>query len=77
MFKEIFESAKEFGVKTKYIVGPINKNNIVRNINNYEDAVFYVSGPSPMVHATEKLLLDTGIKKQSIKTDFFPGYEGI
>lgn len=37
-------------------------------------AVFYVSGPEPMVEAFEKLLKGMRVPKSRVKADYFPGY---
>lgn len=37
-------------------------------------AIFYLSGPKPMVEAYEHMLLKMGVSKDKIKLDYFPGY---
>lgn len=37
--------------------------------------IFYVSGPEPMVEMFEKMLPQMGIPEDSIKKDYFPGYD--
>lgn len=37
-------------------------------------ALFYISGPRPMVEAYEHLLEKMGVPKERIKVDYFPGY---
>jgi len=36
--------------------------------------VVYISGPNKMVASTKKMLLDLGLKRTQIKTDYFSGY---
>jgi ferredoxin-NADP reductase len=37
-------------------------------------ALFYLSGPRPMVEAYEDLLKEMGVGEGRIKLDYFPGY---
>lgn len=37
-------------------------------------AIYYLSGPRPLVENYEKLLTDTGVAESAIMTDYFPGY---
>lgn len=37
-------------------------------------AIFYISGPEPMVENYAEVLKQMGLPEDSIKTDFFPGY---
>jgi len=41
------------------------------------ESLIYISGPEPMLEALQKELLATGVHKQQIVTDFFPGYSSI
>ncbi|MEX0919590.1 MAG: RnfABCDGE type electron transport complex subunit D [Candidatus Saccharimonadales bacterium] len=43
-------------------------------VNNYQEASYYLSGPRTMVESFERLLDENGVKKNQIKTDYFPGY---
>lgn len=40
-----------------------------------ENAIFYVSGPRPMVEVYQHLLEDLEVNPECIKTDYFPGYK--
>ncbi|HET9173915.1 MAG TPA: FAD-dependent oxidoreductase [Candidatus Saccharimonadales bacterium] len=42
-----------------------------------EDSLIYMSGPEPMLVALSQDLVDAGIHKSQLVTDFFPGYEKI
>jgi len=86
LFKDLFKEAKNYGVKTIYIItddipsnwngetGYITNNMIKREIPNYLISNFYISGPQLMVDNMNHLLLDMGVKRRNIKEDFFPGY---
>ncbi len=90
VFKDIFSRAeKEIGLKIVYVpfekpeggwqgeVGQIDETMIKRYVGNERRAVFYISGPQPMVLAFEKKLSDMGVGKSHIKADYFPGYATI
>lgn len=88
VFKDIF---KEASFRTIYTVtdekaildgwsgerGFVDAKMIEKNIPDWKERVFYVSGPEPMVEALEKALLEFGIAKENLKTDYFPGYEEL
>lgn len=88
-YKEIFEEAEsKLGIKTIYAVtdtkegitdtniraGFINADLIKKEIPNYIEKIFYISGPHGMVNAFEKTLQEMGVKNKNIKIDFFPGF---
>ncbi len=85
VYKEIFDSAKEIGVKAIYIstkpdkswtgrTGRINKALISEEVSDYKDRIYYLSGPSSMVQSYKDLLGSLGIKRNKIHTDYFPGF---
>lgn len=41
--------------------------------SDFKERITYISGPPPMVNAYKKLLLSLGVKREQIKTDYFPG----
>lgn len=47
---------------------------IAQEVPDYQERLFYVSGPQPMVQATKDNLHSLGVPAHNIKTDFFPGY---
>jgi ferredoxin-NADP reductase/Na+-translocating ferredoxin:NAD+ oxidoreductase RnfD subunit len=88
LFSDIFEKAVKNGVRTVYNltdvnnlplnwqqgVGHINEDNIKKYVPDYDKRIFYISGPQLMVQNFERTLLTAGVKKNKIKSDFFPGY---
>jgi ferredoxin-NADP reductase len=54
--------------------GFVNADMLVREIPDYRERTFYVSGPNSLVKAAEKMLGAMGIPRRQIKTDFFPGF---
>lgn len=88
-YSEIFDEAEQkLGVKTVYALtdvesipadwkgccGFITADVIKKEIPDYKDRIFYISGPHGMVVAFEKTLADLGVSKRNIKKDFFPGF---
>ncbi len=86
VYDEIFKQAESLGVKTIHIVnnlkdgtqesnmraGILSAEMIQKEIPDYRDRTFYISGPHGMVTAFENLLKGMGVS--DIKTDFFPGF---
>lgn len=89
VYKEIFDKAlKKLGIKTVYTLtdtsnipsgwkgraGYIDANFIAQEIPDYQDRIFYISGPHSMIDAFVGVLKGMGIPGNQIKVDFFPGY---
>jgi ferredoxin-NADP reductase/Na+-transporting NADH:ubiquinone oxidoreductase subunit NqrB len=47
---------------------------LTKEVPDYLDQIFYVSGPHVMVSAFEGILKTVGVHSDHIKTDFFPGF---
>lgn len=90
VYKELFaEAEKKLAIKTVYVitkdaskawrgeVGHIDEQMITRHVENATDAIYYVSGPQPMVLAYEDMLKNMRVKNSHIRKDYFPGYEHI
>jgi len=74
-FQQLFKSAEELGLRTGYITDRhIDDAVIRRDIPDYDDRFFYLSGPYGFVNAMESLLLKMGVIYEHIATDYFPGY---
>jgi ferredoxin-NADP reductase/Na+-translocating ferredoxin:NAD+ oxidoreductase RnfD subunit len=54
-------------------VGRIDENMIVKEIPDFMERIFYLSGPRMMVTSYEKTLRKIGVPEKHIKIDFFPG----
>ncbi len=88
VYDDVFESAADkLGIKTIYTItdpaanpqwqgarGLITEQTIAREVPDYYDRIFYLSGPRSMVTGFEKTLENMGVGKSSIKTDYFPGF---
>ncbi len=75
VFRELFEEAgRKFGIKSVYAAGPLDKALISKEIPDFAERIFYVSGPESMVEAMEGVLKGMGIFGNRVKRDYFPGY---
>lgn len=88
-YTEVFEAArKQLGIETVYFLtgqtdalrdsrvrsGLIDAAAIKRELPDYLERRFYISGPRPMVTAIKHTLGELGVPARQIKTDYFPGY---
>lgn len=85
-YKDLFDTAaRAIGMKTVYAlsnepapppgtVGKISAELVAREIPDYEERTFYISGPRGMVEAFTTMLTDMGVSRLHIKTDYFPGF---
>jgi ferredoxin-NADP reductase/Na+-transporting NADH:ubiquinone oxidoreductase subunit NqrB len=75
-YRDIFDEAeKEIGLKVVYLVGSfLNEEVISKDIPDWKERTFYMSGPNVMVENYKKLLLKMGLSRFSIRTDYFPGF---
>jgi ferredoxin-NADP reductase len=75
VYREIFDEAKyRLDMRTNYITGIISRETISKEVPDYKERYFYISGPHAMVSAFEKTLGEMGVPKSHIKIDFFPGF---
>src|SRR6202049_2781662 len=49
---------------------------IQREVPDYKERVFYISGPRAMVVRFRRILKELGVARSRIKEDFFPGFAG-
>ncbi len=87
-YKDMFDRAQtELGIKIIYVLsdekgflparmtgGLIDAQLIAREVPDYRDYTFYISGPHAMVEAFKKILITVGVSRFKIKSDFFPGF---
>ena len=87
VYKDIFEEAeKKIGLKILYILteqsptgwkglaGHLSPEMVREHIADFKDRTFYISGSHIVVTSTKSVLNKIGIKKNRIKTDYFPGF---
>lgn len=84
-YQEVFAQAARVGWRTLYAItdqaqlppdfyaGFIDAKLIIREVPDYTERLFYISGPPTMVSAMKRVLMSLGVSRFSIKTDFFPG----
>lgn len=87
-YREVFDAAqKKFGMKVIYTltdkyaipsgwkgeVGRIDEALIRKEIPDFSERLFYLSGPQSMIDAYEKVLKHMKVGQKNIKKDFFPG----
>lgn len=86
-YSDVFDRAEEeLGLKTVYAVaesreagtnmhpGFIDAALIRREVPDYKERTFYISGPRAMVIRFQRVLKQMGIARRRIKVDFFPGF---
>lgn len=79
-YRDIFSQAEALGVRTQYLITgepgavPLDAARIRKDVPDYGERLFYISGPHAMVTAFENTLRELGIASGKIKTDFFPGF---
>lgn len=87
-YSDVFNEAySKLGIRTIYTLtdietipenwqgytGRIDAEIIKKKIPDFDERIFYISGPHNMVEAYKQTLVQMGINKNQIKTDFFPG----
>jgi glycine betaine catabolism B len=86
-YADVFDRAgRELGVKTVYPVAddPAGRSNmhkgfidaalIQREVPDYKERTFYISGPRAMVVRFRRVLKELGVARCRIREDFFPGF---
>ncbi len=86
-YTDVFDRAeREIGMKTVYAVnnaegadtnmhrGFIDAALITREVPDFRERTFYISGPRGMVVKFQSVLKELGVAHSKIKVDFFPGF---
>ena len=78
-YKDLFDRAwRELGLRTVYAAAEagqrITPELIAREVPDYKERTFYISGPRSMVESFKVALREAGVPRWHIKTDFFPGF---
>jgi ferredoxin-NADP reductase len=73
-FRTVYAFAKGDVRASNVHRGFIDADLIQREIPDYSERLFYVSGPRVMVLRFRRVLKDLGISHSRIKVDFFPGF---
>jgi len=77
-YQDVFARAARQGLRTVYVLtaegrGRIDAELIKKEIQDYRERIFYISGPHTLVSAMKHTLLNLGVSRRKIKTDYFPG----
>jgi len=72
--KTVYAVADNTASKGPFHRGFIDADLIAREMPDYMERVFYISGPRSMVLSFKKILAELGVSRSRIKTDFFPGF---
>ena len=85
-YRDVLDAVKDrLGIRTVYAIanpdmaaagtvpGLIDEDLIRREVPDFNERIFYLSGPHPMVDAVRRTLRHLGVPGRRIKTDFFPG----
>jgi ferredoxin-NADP reductase len=88
-YRDVFDEAeRRSGTRTVYAItdtnekasgaahyqGRITADLIKKEIPDYRERMFYISGTHAMTNAFERTLRGMGVPRTRIKTDFFPGF---
>lgn len=87
-YYDVFEAArKQIGTNIIYVIndqnaatspnvrrGKISEELIRAELPDFNQRLFYVSGPPTMVRSVKHMLLGLGVAREDIKVDFFSGY---
>ncbi|MDO8618805.1 MAG: oxidoreductase [Candidatus Daviesbacteria bacterium] len=88
VYMDVFKQAENLGVKTIITLtdaenipdnwsgekGIITKEMIEKEVPDYRERIFYLSGAHGMVTSFEKTLSEMGLPKSQVKIDYFTGY---
>lgn len=84
-YKDIFTKAEnQAGLKAVYLIsepsetwkgetGFLNPEMLKKYASDFSERTYYISGPAGMVDAYKKMLIQAGISRTQIITDYFPG----
>ena len=88
-YKDIFDKAREeINLKTVYILtdkehisnqwkgeaGRLDESMLLKQVPDFKDRTFYISGPNALVNSYKSILLKAGVGRRKVKSDFFAGY---
>lgn len=88
-YKELFDQAvRGIGLKTVYVLtdpdhipagwtgrkGRLDNKMLSEEISDIKNSIYYLSGPNALVNNYKLILLNMGVSRKNIRTDFFPGF---
>lgn len=79
VYREVFDTAqKQLGIRVIYIVteisGRLTSETLIKEVPDFRDRQFYLSGPHSLVEGFKGILSRMGVQGKNIKSDFFPGF---
>lgn len=78
VYQDVFKAAEDVGWWNIYtasdVEGYLTADRLKKEVPDYKERMFYISGPRSMVVVFQDTLKKLGIPKSRIKTDFFPGF---
>ena len=87
VYRDLFDRAeKELGMELIYAftdrstalpegaAPEISGELVKKRVPDYADRIFYISGPQGMVTSFRETLIQAGVHRRAIKTDYFPGF---
>ncbi len=72
--RTVYAVANDYQAQTNFHKGFIDAELIKREMPDYAERLFYISGPHAMVLKFEQVLAELGISRRRIMTDYFPGF---
>jgi len=72
--KTVYAVAQDTGLGSNMHKGFIDAALIEREVPDYKDRTFYISGPRAMVLRFRRVLKELGVAHSRIREDFFPGF---
>lgn len=73
-FTDLFTQAQKMNVKTVYSTGKMDVDIIAKAVPDLKDRLFYISGPYGFVKTVRQSLIEMGLPRNKIISDYFPGY---
>ena len=70
----LFLDAPSEKIDFDYNLGKFDSSILTKIIPDFKYRIFYISGPSQMVKEYKKVLVLNNVKRNQIRTDYFPGY---
>ena len=85
-FKNELKAAEKIGLRTVYLLneppqgwngytGFLTPEIIQKEMSDWKERFYYLSGPEPMVMNYESMLAKMGVPRKQVKRDYFPGYQ--
>jgi glycine betaine catabolism B len=73
-YRDKLRQAAKHGVRTKILQGALQPDAIIQAAGDYQERLFYISGPPGMVRAHGAVLRSMGVPGNRIVSDYFSGY---